>query len=106
MAGIPSNAESTLSACFDAGVLLRRPKEGLMRPILAKGEPDPALLERVKTHREQIAAHLESHFAALDELCADAQSECEERGGVCADPDRCPWFYECQTKRSKNANKC
>jgi hypothetical protein len=64
------------------------------------------LLDRVVLHREALAQHLETLFGAVDELEADAQSECAGRHGHCQEPDLCPWVYTCQAKGAQHANKC
>lgn len=106
MAGLTSNVESVLDACHASGVMLRRPKEGKLRPILTRGTPPAGLLERVREHREALAAHIEGLFEAVDELAADTAAECAERGGDCRNPDLCPWSYTCAAKGAQHANKC
>lgn len=75
MAGMTSNAEMILNDCAAAGVILRRPSQGRLRPILTRGEPPRELLERLRANHAAVALHLETLFAAAEDLFTDGSTE-------------------------------
>jgi hypothetical protein len=60
-----------ISECAAAGVILRRPSQGRLRPILTRGEPPRELLERLRANHAAVALHLETLFAAAEDLFTD-----------------------------------
>jgi hypothetical protein len=53
--------DDLLAECSAAGVVFH-PKAGRLRPELTKGRPPDELLERVKTHREELLLFLAECF--------------------------------------------